>query len=148
MWRKHCQTHVWHRFSKCQNTYVLKEQKVTKSISGGCWEMQSPQKSGCMKGRMASRSSTCKVNVPCCMSVHSPVSGFELAGELGPLLFVFPLQVADGEWDALLTVCSQAAAVRGGCGAGRWRQRAAGRWHSKVNNTVQTCGKVVTLHGF
>lgn len=48
-----------------------------------------------------------------------PVSRLELAGELGPLLLVLPLQVANGQRDALLTVCSQTSALRGGCGARR-----------------------------
>lgn len=48
---------------------------------------------------------------------NPPVSGLEFAGELCPLLLVLPLQVADGEWDALLAVGSQTAALRGGCGA-------------------------------
>ena len=57
-------------------------------------------------------------------AVNPPVSRLELAGKLGPLLLVLPLQVTDGERDALLTVGSQTAALRGGCGAGRRRQRA------------------------
>lgn len=40
-----------------------------------------------------------------------PISWFELAGELGPLLLVFPLQVAYREWDALLAVWSQTSAL-------------------------------------
>ncbi len=59
-----------------------------------------------------------------CTGVNPPVSRLELAGELGPLLLMLPLQVADGERDALLTVGSQTAALRRGCGAGRRRQRA------------------------
>ena len=53
---------------------------------------------------------------------HKPISGLELAGELGPLLLVLSLQVADGERDALLTVGSQTATLRGGRGAGRGGQ--------------------------
>lgn len=60
-------------------------------------------------------------------AVNPPVSRLKLAGELGPLLLVLPLQVTDGERDALLTVGSQTAALRRGCGAGRRRQRAATR---------------------
>lgn len=47
-----------------------------------------------------------------------PVSRLELAGKLGPLLLMLPLQVSDGERDALLPVGPQASALRGGCGAG------------------------------
>ena len=57
---------------------------------------------------------------------HKPISGLELAGELGPLLLVLSLQVADGERDALLTVGSQTATLRGGRGAGRGGQGAEG----------------------
>lgn len=60
-------------------------------------------------------------------AVNPPVSRLELAGKLGPLLLMLPLQVADGERDALLAVGSQTAALRRGCGAGRGRQRAATR---------------------
>lgn len=52
-------------------------------------------------------------------AVNPPVSRLELAGKLGPLLLMLPLQVADGERDALLPVGSQTAALRRGCGAGR-----------------------------
>lgn len=52
-------------------------------------------------------------------AVNPPVSRLELAGKLGPLLLVLPLQVTDGEWDALLTVGSQTATLRRGCRAGR-----------------------------
>lgn len=58
-------------------------------------------------------------------TVDSPVSRFELAGKLGPLLLMLPLQVTDGERDAFLPVGSQASALWGGRGAGWWRQRAA-----------------------
>lgn len=54
-----------------------------------------------------------------CTAANPPVTRLELAGELGPLLLVLSLQVPDGERDALLAVCSQTAALRGGCGAGR-----------------------------
>lgn len=52
-------------------------------------------------------------------TVNPPVSRLELAGKLGAFLLVLPLQVPDGERDALLPVGSQASALRGGCGAGR-----------------------------
>lgn len=51
-------------------------------------------------------------------AVNSPVSRLELAGKLGPLLLMLPLQVTDGERDAFLPVGSQATALRGGRGAG------------------------------
>lgn len=52
------------------------------------------------------------------LTVNPPVSGLELAGKLGPLLLMLPLQVTYGERDALLPVGSQTTALRGGCGAG------------------------------
>lgn len=54
-----------------------------------------------------------------CAAVNPPVARLELAGELGPLLLVLPLQVADRERDAFLAVCSQTAALRGSRGARR-----------------------------
>lgn len=54
-----------------------------------------------------------------CFSNHcfySPVSWFELSRELGLLLLVFPLQVADRQRDALLSAW---AALQRGCGTGR-----------------------------
>ena len=47
-----------------------------------------------------------------------PVTGLEFPGELGLLLLVFPLEVADREWDALLTAGRQTTALGGCRGAG------------------------------
>lgn len=55
----------------------------------------------------------------CACASNQPVSRLELAGKLGPLLLVLPLEVSDGKRDALLPIGSQATTLRGGCGAGR-----------------------------
>lgn len=52
-------------------------------------------------------------------AIHPPVSRVELSGELGPFLLMFPLQIADGEGNALLAVGGRASALRGGRGACR-----------------------------
>lgn len=57
--------------------------------------------------------------------VNSPISRLELPGKFGPLLLVLPLQVANGERDALFSVRCQTAALRGGSGARWWCQRTA-----------------------
>lgn len=58
-------------------------------------------------------------------AAHWPISRLELPRELCPLLLVLPLQVLDGQRDALLAVGSQAAALRRGRGAGRRREGTA-----------------------
>lgn len=58
------------------------------------------------------------------MTTGSPVAGLELAGELGPFFLVLPLQVADGQRDALLPVqAPQTPALRRRSAARRRRQR-------------------------
>lgn len=57
--------------------------------------------------------------VLCTGAFNQPVSRLELAGKLGSLLLVLPLEVSDGKRDALLPIGSQAATLRGGCRAGR-----------------------------
>lgn len=132
-------------------------------MTGYCWEMQAPLKHHCRIGWMSvkkqqQKSSTSTVMVTkqkkeifcTCLSpaVHPPISRLELAGELGPLLLVLPLQVADGEWDALLTVCSQTSALRGGCGACWWRQRAERQLQSDVNLLYYTHRMILHLSYF
>lgn len=60
------------------------------------------------------------------MTTGSPVAGLELARELGPLLLVLPLQVADGQRDALLPVQAPQTATLRRCRAARRRRQRQG----------------------
>lgn len=60
---------------------------------------------------------------------------------------MLPLQVLDGQRDALLAVGSQAAALRRGGGAGRRRQRAAAQPQGRGGETFHTGGAQIQSSG-